>query len=165
MKKFRIVALAVALVASAFAFTSASPASASIPRLCIGQGNIVLTPASPATGLSLVGSGGPVASTASGTLGCFVGVEVGGPTVVASLKVSGNLVGHCGRSSGTVTLEGNVGHKETYTLETAGTVLIGTSSTGVVVGNAVADPLVANNSCLNGTAKNFLVTGLELHVN
>ena len=161
MRKFRIIAAAVTLVAGAFALSLSTPATAA--TACVGQGTITLTPTTPgAQGLWAVGLPAPaqdVSASVSGSIGCLGGVTQG------AVNITGSLTGRCGRSVGTVSDGTN-----TYQLQTAGTMLVLIDlAGGVAVGNAVADPLHGahgthtGNSCTNGTAHSFIVTGLAAH--
>lgn len=158
MRKFRILAVSVAVLASTFALTTAQSASAA-PSRCVGQGTVTLVPTTPVDGLWAAGMGPMVNANLSGTISCLVG-----PTLV----ISGNLTGHCGRSVGVVTVSGH-----TYLLDTAGTILTLTDlgpGVGVGVGHVIADPVHGphgthtSNSCSLGTAHEFLVTGLVIHI-
>ena len=139
-RRFGTLIAAATLLSTLAVLHSVQPASAAV---CAGQGNATLS-----TGIGL-----PLLGGATG-----VGFTISAPCVNGgSMNASGTLqTAACGRSTGGGTVNG-----KPFDLETAGSILVITprSGSGVVgVGNAVADPRVANNSCANGTAKNFLVT-------
>ncbi|HVM12774.1 MAG TPA: hypothetical protein VM287_00385 [Egibacteraceae bacterium] len=137
-------------VAGASQASAAGTSEADAGNFCSGQGIATL-----GSGLWAVGLGPAKTTTFSITVDpCLAGVTQG------SVTASGTLTGNCGRSTGKGTIGG-----QKFNLETAGTVLILTPdpvtgpSTVVGAGNAVADPTVQNNSCANGTATRFIVTG------
>lgn len=138
-------ALAVAAVGTAGASAAPRSAGAEVGNACSGQATATL-----GAGLWAVGLGPEKTTTFTINITCVAGTR-------GSVSASGTLTGRCGRSTGTGTIDG-----QPFTLETAGTALILTprnGSTVVGTGNAVSDPTVANNSCTNGTATKFLVTG------
>jgi hypothetical protein len=140
MRRIAAFLAAVTAVAGIAVIHSVTPASAAA---CVGQGTATL-----ATGIGL-----PTAPTSG------VGFSISASCVNGgSASATGTLSSaSCGRSVGTGTVNG-----KPFNLQTAGSILVvNHPSSGVSgVGNAVADPRVANNSCAAGTASKFLVTGV-----
>lgn len=136
--KRRIAIAILGLVASPLAMLT-TPAQAS-HGVCAGTGTLT-TPALvyPAP------VGGPANS---GTIGGSLGICTG---TSAPASVGGSVNGNCGRSSGTVTING--AHSTAFT--TAGSIVV--IGPGALVGAANAVPAVGQ-SCLTG-ATLFQVTG------
>ncbi len=139
----RIILAASAMALSAVGLAGASTATANEDapsQACAATGDITLN-----TGLSLVPNykynvGG------SGTFNC-------GP-LVGNVAVTVNLTkASCGDSEGTATINGRPA-----TVTTKASLIVVIGSDIVITGNAVADPTIANNSCVNGTARVFQVT-------
>lgn len=135
-----VMALAAIGVAGASA-ASAAPAAAP-SNVCSGQGRATLS-----AGLWAVGLGPAKTVSFNITVTCQAGTQ---PSVTAT----GTLTGNCGRSTGSGTING-----KPFTLETAGSALVLTGPDVAGTGNAVSDPREPNNSCTNGTATIFIVTG------
>ena len=156
MKRIRN-AIAVLALAAAPLVALATPASAhgSGAHVCAGTGEIVMTvplfyPINPGPPPSL---NPPSSATFSGNLGVCANVHTAPPGADVSINASlnGSVNGHCGRSTGSVSINAHA----SASFQTAGSIVV--ISGGATVGVANAIPVVGS-SCLNGAAR-FQVTG------
>jgi hypothetical protein len=133
--------LAAATVLTAVGMFVPSPASAHTDA-CVGAaGRATLS----------AGLGLPPSSV---TANFNITFNTGACAAKATLSASGTVTGACGQSRGFGTTTN--GHNFLWT--SAGTLLVLTGEVSGVV-TAASDPTVANNSCANGTAKEFVVSG------
>jgi len=151
MKRFASF-VAAALVLTGLSFAAPTAANAQNAQTCVAQGRANLS-----AGLGLP----PSSVSASFTIGADVSVCVNGG-VGASVSASGNLQGACGRSTGSGSITTPAGTAGFSYQSGASILIIIPNPVGAAgyagVANAVSDVTVANNSCVNGTARVFLVT-------
>lgn len=142
--KVRRITLAFLTLLSSIAISTAVPSPAAAhTAACSGNGVLHVD-----TGLWYVALGPAKAANFTLTVAC-----PGGP----AWTMSGSLVGNCEQASGGGSSNGHHPHAVVI----AGNTLTFSNFAGTVSGSALiaVDPLVPNNSCLNGTASRFLVTG------
>lgn len=156
MRKLRLMSASVVLLASLG--TASGTAAASRPVVCGTQGALSLD-----NGLYAVGLGPIKSANLSGAIGCYAGITE------AAYYFSGYLEGHCGRAAGWI--RDLQGHE--WRLETAGTLFLvfDIQGPGAGVGVLHVYPDLfhgphgwhGNNSCIDGTAHEFLMSGLVAH--
>jgi hypothetical protein len=144
MKRRIALLFAAASIVSAVGVFAPTPATA-VPtgEACAGTGRATLS-----TGLGLPGVHAKNSAAFAFTL------ATGTCTTKSSLSATGTVTGWCGQSEG----KGVTNNGRFFTFTSAGGTLV---VTGELQGQvtAVADPTVANNSCTNKTATNFIVNG------
>lgn len=143
------VALAIIGVGGATAASASSPAAASSS----GTAAVVPNGQCAATGTVTLSTGIGLPTSPTANVGFTISVRCAGTDV--RVTASGTLTtASCGRSSGS----GSLGTGQTFNVETAGGTFV---LTGQVTGGGqvVVDATKPNNSCLNGTATQFIATG------
>ena len=149
MKRIRNAIAVLGLVAAPLAVL-ASPAEASAVYVCAGTGELLMNdplyyPVNPGPLPTL---NPPTATTFGGTLGVCAATLV-------TANVNGSVNGHCGRSTGTVSINSHAAAG----FQTAGSLVV-IAGGNVTVGVANAVPVVGT-SCLNGAVR-FQVTGVAV---